>query len=181
MLAPTSPERLSAIVYHGDGGVPLEGRDTHAIKRVLTTGYGMFAPEVRAVFERIGEHDYVFADVIAQVRMPNIVKGRVALLGDAAHCPTFMSGMGSALALQDARTLSACLARRPDETGLAEYQARVSPVAARYQQSALRMRPLVLDRRSAVVAARNLAMRLTPNWLLERQMRQFYQAEERAT
>jgi 2-polyprenyl-6-methoxyphenol hydroxylase-like FAD-dependent oxidoreductase len=182
MLTRTSERQVSAIVYHGDGGAPLTARDTRSVKRLLLDAYVDFPPEVGAVFNDINEQTFVFADTIAQVKMPSITKGRVALVGDAAHCPTFMSGMGSALALQGAQKLAQCLAENRDNPaqGLAAYEAAITPVASSYQASALQMRPNLLDRRRWVANARNVALRLTPQWLMDRRVRQFYHAEAAA-
>jgi 2-polyprenyl-6-methoxyphenol hydroxylase-like FAD-dependent oxidoreductase len=182
MLTRTSERQVSAIVYHGDGGAPLTARDTRAVKRLLLDAYADFPPEVGAVFNDINEQTFVFADTIAQVKMPSITKGRVALVGDAAHCPTFMSGMGSALALQGAQKLAQYLAENRDNPaqGLAAYEAAITPVASSYQASALQMRPNLLDRRRWVAIARNVALRLTPQWLMDRRVRQFYHAEAAA-
>jgi 2-polyprenyl-6-methoxyphenol hydroxylase-like FAD-dependent oxidoreductase len=145
----------------------------------LLDAYNDFASEVLAVFNAIDERAFVFVDAIGQVRMPSIVKGRVALLGDAAHCPTFMSGMGSSLALQGAQALAVHLEQQRDDPvrALRSYQAAILPIAERYQASALEMRPMLLDRRPWLAWARNAALRLTPDWLMERKTRQFYQAE----
>jgi 2-polyprenyl-6-methoxyphenol hydroxylase-like FAD-dependent oxidoreductase len=179
MLTRTSAKQISAVIYHGDGGAKLCGRDARSVKRLLVEAYADFPSEVRAVFAAIDEQAFVFADTIAQVRMPSITKGRVALVGDAAHCPTFMSGMGSALALQGARELARCLARHPDilTRALGAYQAAITPIAESYQASALQMRTMVLDRRSWVAGARNVALRLTPRWLMNRSAREFYHVE----
>ena len=178
----TSPQRVSAVVYHGDGGAAFPARDTASVKAFLLDAYRAFSPDVRAVFAALDERAFVFADAIAQVRMPAIVKGRVALLGDAAHCPTFMSGMGSSLALQGARALAAQIEQRPGELAqaLLSYQAAIAPVAERYQASARGMRPMLLDRRPWVSYGRDLALRLTPEWLMARQTRRFYHAENLA-
>jgi 2-polyprenyl-6-methoxyphenol hydroxylase-like FAD-dependent oxidoreductase len=140
----TSLNRLSAVVYHGDGGVALAGKDSSSVKAFLVEAYSGFVPEVRAVFDALDERSFVFVDAIAQVRMPSIVKGRVALLGDAAHCPTFMSGMGSSLALQGARALALQLEQQRNDplSALLSYQAAITPIAERYQASALEMRPM---------------------------------------
>jgi len=145
----------------------------------LLDAYKDFAPEVLAVFNAIDERAFVFVDAIGQVRMPSIVKGRVGLLGDAAHCPTFMSGMGSSLALQGAQALAVHLEQQLDDPvrALQSYQAAITPIAERYQASALEMRPMLLDRRPWLAWARNAALQLTPDWLMERKTRQFYQAE----
>ena len=178
----TSPNRVSAVIYHSDGGLKIAGKDSASVKAFLLDAYSDFAPEVRALFDALDQRAFVFVDLIGQVRMSSIVKGRVALLGDAAHCPTFMSGMGSSLALQGARTLASHLEQRPDDPlrALLSYQAAITPIAERYQASALAGRPLVLDRRPWIAWARNVVLRLSPDWLWDRKIRQFYHAENLA-
>ncbi len=172
-LMPTDPGRVSAIVYHGDGGDPVP-EDPRHFRRFLTTAYSHFAPEVLRVFDALDDTSYVFADTIAQVRTPHIVKGRIALIGDAAHSPTFMSGMGSALALQDARSLARHLARTQSPAALLDYQAEMSPIASSYASNARAMRPMLLSRRPWVSSARDAALRVAPAWLMDRGSRDFY-------
>jgi 2-polyprenyl-6-methoxyphenol hydroxylase-like FAD-dependent oxidoreductase len=181
-LFPTSPSSVSVIIYHGDGGLQLQQKDNAFVKAFLLEAYRDFAPEVLNLFRVIDETAYVFVDAIGQVRMPAIVKGRVALLGDAAHCPTFMSGMGSSLALQGSKMLAFNLEQHPNDPirALQAFQADIAPIADRYKTSALSLRPMVLDRRPVVAWTRNAAMRLMPNWLMDRTARQFIQAETRS-
>jgi 2-polyprenyl-6-methoxyphenol hydroxylase-like FAD-dependent oxidoreductase len=178
-LFPTSSNSLSAIFYYGANGLEPKGRDTGSIKKFLLEAYRNFAPEVGSLLSALDERAFVFMDSILQVRLPSIVKGRVALVGDAAHCPTFMSGMGSSLALQGARLLALSLQEHAGDLprALAKYESAIAPIAARYRDSALQMRTLLLDRRPWISTARNLALRITPNWVLDRQMRKFYHAE----
>jgi 2-polyprenyl-6-methoxyphenol hydroxylase-like FAD-dependent oxidoreductase len=60
--------------------------------------------------------DDLFFDVISQIRMPRWSRGRVALVGDAAHAPSFLTGQGSSLALVGAYVLAASPATAPDHT-----------------------------------------------------------------
>ncbi|MFF3624249.1 FAD-dependent monooxygenase [Streptomyces sp. NPDC002467] len=53
--------------------------------------------------------DFYF-DSVGQVRMDSWSRGRIALVGDAAHCPSSLSGMGSGLALVGAYVLAGELA-----------------------------------------------------------------------
>jgi 2-polyprenyl-6-methoxyphenol hydroxylase-like FAD-dependent oxidoreductase len=145
---------------------------------LLATCVG-FPDEVRRVLGNIRSDDFVFTDVIAQIEMPRIAKGRCALVGDAAHCPTFLSGMGSSLALQDAHILAGCLARSPGDIGAAfsRYEEVVTPIARRYRQSALNARRVILGRGRIQTHLRDLALRVMPERLLERGIRRFVDAE----
>jgi 2-polyprenyl-6-methoxyphenol hydroxylase-like FAD-dependent oxidoreductase len=114
--------------------------------------------------------DAVLRDDLACLDEPlgTYVKGRVALIGDAAHAMTPNLGQGANQALEDAVVLAA-VAAGPD--GLAEYDrqrrprsqqvARASRVIGRWGQQ--------LDNPLAV-SVRNTAMRLTPPRLALRSM-----------
>lgn len=69
--------------------------------------------------------DDLFFDVVSQIRMPRWSAGRVALAGDAAHAPSFLSGQGSSLALVGAYVLAGELASHDDHsTAFAAYEDR---------------------------------------------------------
>ena len=55
--------------------------------------------------------DFAFT-AVAQVRLPRWSRGRVALVGDAAACPTPLTGLGTSVALVQAYVLAGELARR---------------------------------------------------------------------
>jgi 2-polyprenyl-6-methoxyphenol hydroxylase-like FAD-dependent oxidoreductase len=175
-LLPPTAASLSAIVYHGDGGAQPASRDPSALRAFLRDAYAQFAPEVRRTFAALDERSYVYSDDIAMVRAPAIARGRVALLGDAAHCPTFMSGMGSSLALQGARALSVALRAHPDDVpaALAAYTRAITPIARGYQASAGKSRHAFLNRNPFVAGARDALLRWTPSWLFSRSAQGFY-------
>jgi 2-polyprenyl-6-methoxyphenol hydroxylase-like FAD-dependent oxidoreductase len=56
----------------------------------------------------------LFFDAISQIRMTNWSQGRVALVGDAAYAPSFLTGQGTSLALVGAYVLAGELATHAD-------------------------------------------------------------------
>ena len=58
-----------------------------------------------------------YFDAVSQIRMPSWTRGRCALVGDAAACPSFLAGQGSALAMVEAYTLAAELGRMQRSPG----------------------------------------------------------------
>ncbi|MFB3167238.1 FAD-dependent monooxygenase [Neobacillus sp. 179-C4.2 HS] len=50
----------------------------------------------------------------------NLVKGRIAIVGDAAHLPTPLTASGFNASLQDASTLAECVAKGIQGTGATE-------------------------------------------------------------
>ena len=69
---------------------------------------GWEAPRVLAAME--GTDDFYF-DVLRQVRMKRLSKGRVVLTGDAAWCATPLAGLGTTLAITGAYVLAGELSR----------------------------------------------------------------------
>ncbi|MEV4019766.1 MFS transporter [Nonomuraea angiospora] len=78
--------------------------------------------EVPGMLAAMHEADDVFFDGVSQIRMPRWHRGRVALAGDAAYAPSFLTGQGSSLALVGAYMLAGSLADRDHTTGLAAYE-----------------------------------------------------------
>ena len=179
-LYPRTDESIAAVIYHGDGGATPAGRDARSVREFLLHAYRGFAPEVRRTFDALDEHSFVFMDAIAMVTLPAITRGRVALLGDAAHCPTFMSGMGASLALQGAHALSRALDEHRGDlvAGVAAYERAITGVARGYQHSARKMRRFLLDRGRLPAATRDLLVRWTPDWVLGLSARRFYHANQ---
>lgn len=79
--------------------------------------------EVPAMLAAMHEADDVFFDGVSQIRMPRWHSGRVALAGDAAYAPSFLTGQGSSLALVGAYMLAGSLAGRDHTAGFAAYEA----------------------------------------------------------
>jgi 2-polyprenyl-6-methoxyphenol hydroxylase-like FAD-dependent oxidoreductase len=72
---------------------------------------GWEVPRLVAAMQR---GDDLFFDTVSQIHMPRWSSGRVALVGDAAHAPSFLSGQGSSLALVGAYVLAGELAAHAD-------------------------------------------------------------------
>ncbi|KAI1095536.1 FAD/NAD(P)-binding domain-containing protein [Rostrohypoxylon terebratum] len=76
-----------------------------------------------------------YADSLGQIRAPHVVKGRVALLGDAAYCAAPVTGMGTTVSLIGAWTLAGELARHKGDvkTALEAYDVNVRPYIKKSQ------------------------------------------------
>ncbi|WP_331749394.1 MULTISPECIES: FAD-dependent monooxygenase [unclassified Streptomyces] len=78
--------------------------------------------EVPGMVAAMRDADDLFFDVVSQIRMPHWSSGRVALVGDAAYAPSFLTGQGSSLALVGAYMLAGSLAERDHAAGFAAYE-----------------------------------------------------------
>jgi 2-polyprenyl-6-methoxyphenol hydroxylase-like FAD-dependent oxidoreductase len=178
-LFPVAPDSISAVVYVGASAGSPPHNDAVRMREYLLETCAGFPADVLRVVGNLGADDFVFSDAIAQVEMPSIVNGRCALIGDAAHCPTFLSGMGSSLALQDAHILAGCLARDPGNhaAALARYERVMTPIARRYKDGAVTAHRAFLGSSRVKARVRDVFLRLVPQRVLESGVRRFFDAE----
>lgn len=105
-------------------------------------------------------------DSLTMVAMPSWHRGRIILLGDAAHCLTLISGQGAGIAMASAEMLSQELARRPIDEALAEHHRRLSPAITRLQQRSRHMARVFIPEGRTAFLIRNVALRYMPRrWL----------------
>jgi 2-polyprenyl-6-methoxyphenol hydroxylase-like FAD-dependent oxidoreductase len=79
--------------------------------------------EVPGMVNAMRDADDLFFDTAGQIHMPHWSSGRVALVGDAAYAPSFLTGQGSSLALVGAYMLAnALLTNRHHTAAFAAYE-----------------------------------------------------------
>jgi 2-polyprenyl-6-methoxyphenol hydroxylase-like FAD-dependent oxidoreductase len=159
-----------------DGGAVLEGpHEQQALLRRRLAGAGWETP---AILDAMGSARTFYFDRVSQIRMPSWTRGRVALVGDAAACPSFLAGQGSALAMVEAYVLAAELARTGGDhaQAFARYDECLGPLLRSKQDAARGLRVAFAPRTRAALAVRNTAMRLMglpymPNLVMRRSLR----------
>lgn len=143
-----------------DGGVPLDSpAEQQALlrRRLATAGW-----ETSAILDAMASARTSYFDRASQIRMPSWARGRVALVGDAAACPSFLAGQGSALAMIEAYVLAVELARAHGDhaRAFASYGARLGPLLRSKQDAARGLGLALAPRTRVALAARNTVMRL---------------------
>lgn len=73
-----------------DGGAPGEGPRT-----ALRWAFRDLRWEVPDILDRMDRADDLYFDRVSQIHLPRWSSGRVALLGDAAACPSLLAGEGT--------------------------------------------------------------------------------------
>ncbi|MFC8713991.1 MFS transporter [Streptomyces sp. NPDC057197] len=118
LYAVAGDDRLHAFLTFHRPGPPLDTvlRGPAARRDLLATAFAGAAWEVPRLIDALSEADDLFFDTAGQIRMPHWSSGRVALVGDAAYAPSFLTGQGTSLALCGAYVLADALAARRDHT-----------------------------------------------------------------
>nr|WP_245356322.1 FAD-binding domain [Paeniglutamicibacter kerguelensis] len=125
---------LFLVSLRHEGDIPAGRGAQEKLLREKLEGQGW---EVPAMLEAMARAKDFYFDSVSQIRMPSWTRGRVALVGDAAACPSFLAGQGSALAMVEAYTLAAEIARGGDHrVAFARYEERLMPLLASKQAAA---------------------------------------------
>ena len=129
---------LFVFVFRSESGVAGKGIDAHkaALRREFADA-GWECPRILAAMDAV---DDIYFDVVSQIRMPAWSRGRVALVGDAAACVSFLAGEGTGLAMTEAYVLAGELARAGGDyrQAFAQYEACLRALVARKQSAAER-------------------------------------------
>jgi 2-polyprenyl-6-methoxyphenol hydroxylase-like FAD-dependent oxidoreductase len=80
-------------------------------KKILRSHFGGLGWECPQILAALETCDDFYFDRVSQIRMDTWSKRRVGLIGDAAACPSLLSGQGSALAMLAAYVLAGELGR----------------------------------------------------------------------
>ncbi|PQA93046.1 FAD-binding monooxygenase [Chryseobacterium shigense] len=87
------------------------------------------------LMKEIDDNNEVYFDGISQVKAPRWFDGRAGMIGDAAYCPTPLTGMGTTLAMVGAYLLAGELSRRDrHEDAFAAYEKRMRPFVEKVQK-----------------------------------------------
>lgn len=131
---------LFLFVFSAQEEIRIGSRDVKAQKAVLKADFrdvGWECPRILAALDACTE---LYFDNVSQIRMDMWTRGRVALVGDAAFCPSLLAGQGSALAMAAAYVLAGEIANHDHqpERGLQRYQQLLQPFMTAKQESAVK-------------------------------------------
>lgn len=104
------------------------------------------------------------------VHLPHWSRGRIMLLGDAAHCLTLMSGQGAGMAIASAEILGLELARTANNIpqALENHEKKLRPIIQRLQQYSRRMAAAYIPKTIFSYYLRNLMFKILPHsWIVK--------------
>ena len=116
-------------------------------------------PEILKALDSVNE---LYFDSVTQVRLSQWHRGRVALVGDAAFCPSLLAAEGSSLAMAGAYLLAGELrdAGGDFRAAYSSYQRRFKPFIERKQRLAARFSRQFVPRTRLWLVVRNVASQL---------------------
>jgi 2-polyprenyl-6-methoxyphenol hydroxylase-like FAD-dependent oxidoreductase len=118
---------------------------------------------IPALLAATPESGVIRHDIYHLPPLATYVRGRVALLGDAAHAMDPMLGQGACQALEDAVVLAACLDETPDvESALARYDGLRGPRTRAVVRRSARLGAVAQWSWPPAVWARDLGARVVP-------------------
>lgn len=106
--------------------------------RLIAEAYAGAGWEIPTLLEKMQTSTDFYFDVVSQIRIEKWSQGRVALIGDAAHCATLIAGEGSKLAMMGGYILAGEL-----KAALGEHQSAFT----NYERA---FRPLVTSEQAKV-------------------------------
>ena len=144
------------------GWIDYDYHDLGAQKRILLDAFaGHDEWRVPAILDAVRDDPELYFDSVSQIHMPAWHRGRVVLVGDAAHCASGLSGRGASLAITGTWFLAQALRAHPDDlaAALRNYEENQRPYVTRAQASAGPGGDLVVPATQADLDARNTRLR----------------------
>jgi 2-polyprenyl-6-methoxyphenol hydroxylase-like FAD-dependent oxidoreductase len=151
-------QSLFILVFAFDGALPATLDEQKAF---LNSLYRTGGWETDAILRRLASTEELYLDRVSQIAAPAWSAGRIALVGDAAFCPSLLAGQGSALAIVAAYVLAGELASAEGRIGeaLASYERRLRPYITTKQAGAARFGGAFAPRTPLGAWFRNLVIR----------------------
>ncbi|MBB5853427.1 FAD-dependent monooxygenase [Amycolatopsis umgeniensis] len=150
-----------AMAYFGFASekVDYDHRDVEAQKALVRGFAAGMEWEAPWLLERMAEAPDFYFDSCAQVVMESWSRGRIGLLGDAAFCPSPLSGQGTSLAFVGAYVLAGELAADLD-TGLKRYETVMREFVEKTQEMGRDNAEAIFAKSRTALRTRYLMMRV---------------------
>ena len=140
-------------------------RDLDAQRQIIIDAFaGHDEWRIPEILDAVRADPELYFDSVSQIHLPAWHRGRVVLVGDAAHCASGLSGRGASLAITGTWLLAQALRNHPQDlaTAYAEYEQNQRPYVTRAQASVGPGGDLVVPATQQDLDARNARLRTMP-------------------
>jgi 2-polyprenyl-6-methoxyphenol hydroxylase-like FAD-dependent oxidoreductase len=149
-------DKALAVFMFRSPWVDYDYHDLAAQKRILADAFiGHSEWRVRELVDAAVQDPELYFDSVSQIHLPSWHRGRVVLVGDAAHCASNLSGRGTSLALTGAWFFAQALSDHPLDQALERYEHDQRPHATRSQATAAPGGELLIPATQEQIDARN--------------------------
>ncbi len=149
-------------------------------KSVLKEKFADAGWEAHRLLAVLDDNPDIYFDGISQVMAPRWWKGRCAMTGDAAYCPSPISGQGASLAMIGAYILAGELASQPDyEQAFIAYEKLLRPYVKKAQKLPPGTPRLAHPKTKAGIAVLNALIRLIASRTV-RKLSSFFRAKDKS-
>lgn len=151
-----------AVLNFRSGWIDYDYRDLEAQRQIVLDAFaGHDEWRVPEILDAVRADPDLYFDSMSQIHLDCWHRGRVVLVGDAAHCASGLSGRGTSLALTGTWLLARALLAddRALEPAFAEYEARQRPHVDRAQATAGPGAELIVPATQHDLDARNARLR----------------------
>ncbi|WP_050515422.1 FAD-dependent monooxygenase [Streptomyces rimosus] len=140
-------------------------RDTDRQRALLADAFANAGWQVPGLLAASRTAEDFYFDGLHMIEMDRWSRGRVVLLGDAAHCASPASGQGTGMALVGAYVLAGELAAAGGDplTAFARYEAEMRPYVTENQRMAENFVPQMLLGSRRAIRFRHLMLRMLPH------------------
>ncbi|MFN6547332.1 FAD-dependent monooxygenase [Mycolicibacterium nivoides] len=162
----SAPARAFLAFVHDDPG-SVDTRDRGTAVAAMQAAFAEDHWRTADVIDTALGAEDIYFDTVSQIRMDRWSADRVALVGDAAYAPAFLSGQGTSIAIAGAYVLASELVRheRP-HAAFEAYERRLRHYVEKNQDLALRTDSSIVARSRKDLWRRNIRLSLVP--LLQR-------------
>lgn len=105
-LTDDAPARAFLASVHDDPGT-VDTRDRATAAAMIRAAFAEYRWRTADIIDTLIDAEEVYFDTVSQIRMDRWSTDRVALVGDAAYAPAFLSGQGTSTRATHSRPTSA--------------------------------------------------------------------------
>jgi 2-polyprenyl-6-methoxyphenol hydroxylase-like FAD-dependent oxidoreductase len=128
-----------AFCFSSETEIDYDRRNRAEQKRMICENFEGEGWRTRELLDEMRHSDDFYFDKLCQIRMESWSRGRVALVGDAAYCPSPAAGMGGSVAILGAAALANAIRKHPGDfkTAFQEYDESFRPIVEGIQTHAV--------------------------------------------